>query len=97
MSYVVIVRLRIRPEHLSVFMPLVKTNACISLNQEPGCQQFDVLSDGDRRGEILLYEVYADRASFDLHLASEHFLLFDAASAHMVASKTVETWRELHA
>ena len=38
---------------------------------------------------ILLYEIYDDRAAFDLHLQSEHYRRFDAKTRAMLAGKTV--------
>mgnify|MGYP001799846413 CR=1 FL=1 len=71
------------------FLPLMLTNARASRDTEPGCQQFDVCREGDR---IFLYEIYDDRAAFDAHLATDHFLSFDAAVADMVAEKRLETY-----
>ncbi|MEO0750268.1 MAG: putative quinol monooxygenase [Pseudomonadota bacterium] len=71
------------------FLPLMLENARASRSTEPGCQQFDVCRAGDR---IFLYEIYDNRAAFDAHLATAHFLSFDAAVAEMVAGKTLETY-----
>ena len=38
---------------------------------------------------VFLYEIYRDRAAFDLHLASDHFRQFDQRSRDLVLSKTV--------
>ena len=38
---------------------------------------------------VFLYEIYRDRAAFDLHLASDHFRQFDQRSRDLVVSKTV--------
>jgi quinol monooxygenase YgiN len=40
---------------------------------------------------VFLYERYGDRAAFEAHLASEHFLAFDAAVRGMIAAKSVRT------
>lgn len=42
---------------------------------------------------MFLYEVYDDRAAFQAHLTSVHFLEFDAQTASMVAGKTVQFWQ----
>lgn len=95
MRLIVLVRLRIAPERMHDFLPLMQSNARLSRETEPGCHHFDVAQDPERPGEVLLYEVYTDRAAFDAHLASAHFKLFDAASADMVQSKVVEFWSEV--
>ena len=38
---------------------------------------------------VLLYEIYDDRAAFDLHLTAPHYRSFDAASAALCIGKTV--------
>ena len=42
-----------------------------------------------RPTHVFLYEVYRDRAAFDLHLASDHFRQFDQRSRDLVIRKTV--------
>ncbi len=72
------------------FRELVSTNAKASVAQEPGCLRFDVLVPaGPGAPEVLLYEIYRDRAAFDDHLATEHFLTFDRETRDLVRSKTV--------
>ena len=46
-----------------------------------------------RADRILLYEIYDDRAAFDAHIKTPHFLAFDEASAPLVADKTVSDLR----
>ena len=60
------------PGHAAAFRSGVVTNARVSLDVEPGCRQFDVCNSPDDPATIFLYEVYADRAAFDAHLASAH-------------------------
>ena len=87
--YVVIVDFRIKPERLAAFMPAMLENARFSRENEPGCRIFDVCVDPKEKTSVFLYEVYDDRAAFDAHLATAHFMRFDAAVADMVAAKTV--------
>lgn len=91
--YVVTVRFQIKPEHRQAFGALMRAQARKSLALEPACRRFDVCElEGDGNA-IFLYEVYDDRAAFDLHLESEHFRQFDSAVADMVETKNVETMR----
>jgi quinol monooxygenase YgiN len=73
------------------FHRLVAENATLSVQLEPDCLRFDVLTpvDGAAATHVFLYEIYKDRAAFDLHLASEHFRQFDQRSRDLVISKTV--------
>ena len=90
--YAVCVTFQLIPGSMDAFMPLMLGNAQTSLSDEPGCHQFDVLSDSNTPDAVHLYELYTDRAAFDAHLQSTHFKTFDAAAASMVASKTIHTW-----
>lgn len=93
--YAVTVTFEIQPVRLPTFMDLMLDNARTSLRQEAGCRQFDVCSDPARPGTVFLYELYADRAAFDLHLNSPHFLDFDKAVSDMIVSKQVNTFSEV--
>lgn len=93
--FVVTVHFQINRDVIDTFMDLMEVNASVSLDQEPGLSQFDVLTDPDRIGDVFLYEVYANRAAFDAHLSSRHFKSFDDAVADMVASKEVRTYSGL--
>ncbi len=70
-------------------MPLMRTQARTSLEREAGCHRFDICTSEDSARKVILYEVYDDRAAFDLHLASAHFREFDAAVSAMIAAKSV--------
>jgi (4S)-4-hydroxy-5-phosphonooxypentane-2,3-dione isomerase len=73
------------------FYRLVAENAALSVELEPGCLRFDVLTPTNAAvsRHVFLYEIYRDRAAFDLHLVSDHFLQFDQRSRDLVISKTV--------
>ena len=95
MPYAVVVSFAIKPEKIAAFMPLMLANARTSLAQEEGCFQFDVATDPAHIHEVFLYEIYINRAAFDLHLASAHFKSFDAAVTDMIASKDVRTFAQV--
>jgi (4S)-4-hydroxy-5-phosphonooxypentane-2,3-dione isomerase len=74
---------------LDPFLALIRDNARQSLDREPGCDRFDVLVQKGMPDHILLYEIYADKAAFDLHLKSAHFAAFNKAAALYVREKKV--------
>lgn len=90
--FAVVVFFQVKAEFVNEFNALVLNNAQTSLEQESGCHQFDVCFDDDKPGEVFLYELYDDKAAFDVHLASEHFLAFADASEPMVVSKTLHLY-----
>jgi len=72
------------------FIELVRVNAAASVALEPHCLRFDVLLPaGEGAPDVLLYEIYVDRAAFDHHLATDHFRAFDSATRDMVRHKSV--------
>jgi (4S)-4-hydroxy-5-phosphonooxypentane-2,3-dione isomerase len=77
------------------FHRLVAENAALSVELEPDCLRFDVLTPADATvpTHVFLYEIYRDRAAFDLHLASDHFRQFDQRSRDLVLSKTAVAYR----
>ena len=95
MSFAVCVTFQVHLDQLADFLPLMKENATRSLQEEPGCMRFDVLTDPSRPGEVFLYELYSDAAAFDEHLASAHFKAFDKAVSGMIADKKIATFSEV--
>ena len=88
--YAVTVVFEVDPISYPEFMELVKDNARNSVTLEPGCFLFDVLTPtAAAPSNVFLYEIYKDRAAFDYHCTSPHFLSFDLATKHMVLQKTV--------
>jgi autoinducer 2-degrading protein len=76
-------------------MPLMLENSKTSMLDEIDCHQFDVSTDPDRPNEVFLYEIYTNRAAFEVHLASSHFKSFDTATAEMIATKHACTYSQV--
>ncbi len=93
--FAVVVMFRVHAGAIPEFLPLVRENAATSLRVEEGCLQFDIATDPDRPEECLLYELYEDKAAFDVHLASDHFRTFDREIADFVCEKAVQTFRNV--
>jgi quinol monooxygenase YgiN len=93
--YVVTVEFEAKPEHRDTFREAMVANARASREREHGCRQFDVTEDAGGSESIFLYEVYDDRAAFDVHTASAHFLKFDARVRDWVARKVVRIFHRI--
>ena len=91
-AYVIIVEFQLKPGCRPAFRRLVDENARASVQNEPGCRRFDVLEPLGAADQVLLYEIYDDRAAFDAHKKTAHFAAFDQASAAYVAGKTVSEY-----
>ncbi len=72
--YILIVTLEIKPEHRTVFLEAMLDDAKGSVEREPGCLRFDVLQNQEDPNKIHLYEVYRDKAAFEVHLEAPHYL-----------------------
>jgi quinol monooxygenase YgiN len=87
--YVVVVDFTVKPEFVAAFRDEMVKNARASRDREPGCRQFDVCIAPDDPALIFLYEAYDDRAAFEAHLATPHFLAFNERTTPWLAGKTV--------
>ena len=92
MKYAVCVTFRINAGYWHDVLPLMYANAKESLEKEKGCLQFEVCTNPGQVTEIFLFEIYESEEAFQEHLSSEHFLEFDAKTAHMVEEKTIKTY-----
>ena len=88
-GFIIMVDFKIKPGQMAAFRRLIDENARVSVRDEKGCSRFDVCADRKDPNRILLYEIYDDRAAFDVHLKTPHFAIFNDASAPLVADKIV--------
>jgi quinol monooxygenase YgiN len=89
---IITVRFLVKEKHLAAFNKRMRKQAVDSLDKEEGCRRFDIGSDISDPRRIFLYEIYDDASAFDLHLASDHFKAFNAATQDWIESKDVERW-----
>ncbi len=52
---------------MDAFLPLLIAHRDRCLEDEPGTLRFDVLRPRNKENSVLLYEVYADDAAFQVH------------------------------
>ena len=91
MSFVVTVVFVAKPGHRADFRREMIANAEASRTREPGCRQFDVCESADG-ATIFLYEIYDDEAAFKAHLATDHYLRFNATVTPWITEKRVVTY-----
>lgn len=93
--FAVTVLLEVDDRHLPGFMDAMQKQARISLEREKDCRRFDLCVDPSDRRRVFLYEIYTDRAGFDAHLKTDHFLEFDRRVKDWLVSKKVQCWERL--
>ena len=71
---VLLVTIKIKPEHRDAFMEAMMDDARGSNNDEPGCLRFDVLQDEEDPDTIHLYEAYLDQAALEAHRQAPHYI-----------------------
>lgn len=90
----IIVDFRIKPGSWAAFDAHIRAHAAATLAEEPGCTAFDVLQplaeDGTPdHGRIMLVEIYADEAAFDIHRHGPRMPGVGAASAPLLDGRTL--------
>ena len=87
-SFVVIAELSVPAPHRAEFLELCAFDSRSSLQNEPGCRQFDLLTMEDTPEMVILYEVYDNRAAFDAHLAMPPYATFAEGVTRLKVTKT---------
>jgi autoinducer 2-degrading protein len=87
--YTVIVEFTVNPDSRDQFMDRMLQQASDSLSNEEQCHTFDVAVDDADNNKIMLYELYTDKAAFQVHLDSDHFKTFDNDVQGMITNKKV--------
>ncbi|MEM7300631.1 MAG: antibiotic biosynthesis monooxygenase [Pseudomonadota bacterium] len=70
------VDIEVAADRFDEFLTRMKEQARSSVENEPGCKQFDVCLSEDLPGHIFLYELYDDQSAFDDHMIAEHSVSF---------------------
>ena len=94
MSFVLEVKIRIKPESVDAFMAKLAENAKAA-RTEPGCRTFDVSVDPNDKTSVMLYEVYADEKEFQAHQETPHFQKYLAEAVPLLASRERRFWKRV--
>ena len=82
---ILMVRIKVKPEHLDEFIVEMIGDAEGSVMNEPGCRRFDIVQDMDDPTSLALCEVYNDDAAIDDHRSRPHYARWREATADMHA------------
>ena len=75
-AFVVIPEFVVKSDCIDAFLALAQDDASHSVDDEPGCRQFDVIQTEEAPLHVLFYEVYESRAAFEAHLQTPHLARF---------------------
>ncbi len=84
---VVLAEFVVPQRYVDAFLDICAGDASSSLRDEPGCLQFDVLTDPAAPDRVVLHEVYADQAAFEAHTKTPHYADFAAGEARCGAAR----------
>jgi len=90
--YVVTVEFIVKEAFQDQFHTAIMEQAANSLQLERDCHHFDVAISESEACRFFLYELYTDKASFNRHLNSDHFIQFNNLITEWVTGKTVQSW-----
>lgn len=79
------VKLGCREQYLSI----MKENARASVQHEPGCYVFDVLTSQQDDHHFYLYEIYANEEALEQHKQTPHYLASRTGLADIVEAVSV--------
>jgi len=89
----IIVEFQMEPQNHAAFTAIITEHARMTKEEEPGCQQFDVLQPL-KKGEpdatrVMLVEVYADDAAFKAHGENPRLAKVRDAYAPLITGRTL--------
>lgn len=87
-----IAELRIAPEHLEAYTRAVRKEIEISVRIESGVLAIYSVAEKADPTSLRFFEIYADDAAYQSHIASPHFREYFETTKHMITSrKLIET------
>ncbi len=84
---VLIVELEIAPGRKVDFLARAREHRINVLNNEPGCQRFDLLSPQEGDDTVFLYEVYADQDALETHFNTRYVKEYLEDTNPMIANR----------
>lgn len=87
-KFVIVATFEIAQGQMDAFLPLLIAHRDRCLKDEPGTLRFDVLRPRNEENSVLLYEVYADDAAFQVHWNGPHVARMRAETTGMVTKLT---------
>lgn len=81
-----IAEIEIVPAHLEAYKQILQEEAAASVKLEPGVIAIFPMYQKDDSTRVKILEIYADKAAYEHHLKTPHFLKYKNATLHMVKS-----------
>ena len=81
--YILMVRLKVKQDHIGEFISASIGDAEGSVLNEPGCRRFDIIQSADDPTSFAFCEVYNDEDAFKAHTTYPHFKKWQDAVGDM--------------
>lgn len=86
-----IAELKIIPQYLTEYKTILQEEAAAAIAKEPGVVAIFPMAEAEHPTKIRILEIYANKAAYEAHLKTPHFLHYKTTTTKMVASlKLVE-------
>jgi quinol monooxygenase YgiN len=79
-----IAELEIDPAQLEAYRAMLAEEIEASVEKEPGVLMLHAVAERERPEQIRILEVYANRAAYEAHIQTPHFLKYKEGTADMV-------------
>jgi quinol monooxygenase YgiN len=79
-------KLVIDAAQLEAYRSALREEVSASVRVEPGVLTLYAVAEKERPTHFTILEIYADRAAYEAHIKSPHFLKYKAGTEHMVKS-----------
>src|SRR5688572_9793958 len=79
-------KLVIDASKLEAYRSALREEVSASVRLEPGVLTLYAVAEKERPTHFTILEIYADRAAYEAHIKSSHFLKYKAGTEHMVKS-----------
>jgi 4-carboxymuconolactone decarboxylase len=79
-------KLVIDPSELEAYKSALKKEVTASVRLEPGVLTLYAVFEKERPTHVTILEMYTDRAAYEQHVKSPHFLEYKKSTEHMVQS-----------
>ena len=77
-------KITVDPERLSEYNAYLKEGAEAAMSLEPGVIKIYAVAEKDTPHKITILEIYADRAAYESHLKTTHFMKYKQGTLDMV-------------
>ena len=90
-TFVIFAEIKLKPDCLDAYIPLIKYDAEHALRDEPGCKLFHILLPEESSGDVvLLYEVYESEEDFKAHQQTPHFTHYFKETESLVEERIIQ-------